>query len=87
MSDDPVCRHILQRQLHKTGFFSYTWQLCGAFDYLLKGKSKIEIECTGPFCMLILTNLFAVKEALQTEKAPMLHLALILRPSKQTLSS
>ena len=61
---------MLQRQLHKTGFFSYTWQLCGAFDYLLKGKSKIEIECTGPFCMLILTNLFAVKEALQTEKAP-----------------
>ena len=32
-------------------------------DYLLKGKSKIEFECPGSFCMLILTNLFVVKEA------------------------
>jgi hypothetical protein len=48
-------------QLNKTGFFSYTWLLCGAFDYLLKGKSKIEFECLGPFCMLILTNCFSYK--------------------------
>jgi hypothetical protein len=39
-------------QLNKTGSFSYTWKLCGAFGYLLRGKSKIDFERLGPFCML-----------------------------------